>query len=124
MHPETVIADVATGSASPAQVRTLQSVDPDTYQDLMTQVTAEVGQNFQTMPSQTKQWLDILFQGDGMAGPAFSWRAAELIALNDERPTGPRAPSALPPPNERVSPNASGLEAISKSVTNRTGSGL
>jgi len=122
MHPETVIQDVANGTAVPSQIRALQTVDPDTYQNLLQSVTEEIGQNYEQTSSQTKQWCDILFQSDGIAGPAFSWRAAEFMteSMQNEK-QGKPAQSSTAPLSKTQPPTASGLEAIRSGVTNRGG---
>lgn len=121
MDPHTVVEAVSNGSATPAQIKTLKVVDPDTYQSLTQAVITEVGNNYSQMPAQTKQWLDILFQSDGIAGPGFSWKAATYMTEGEKKnPRGPMPMKALPPPSEQA-PQASGINAIQKGVTNRGG---
>ena len=109
------------GSASPEQIRALKLVHPETYAQLQSDIMAEVGQNYEQTTSQTKQWLDILFQSDGIAGPCYSWKAADAMANADQRAGNKPMPmGALPPPSEQA-PSASGIAAIQKGVTNRAG---
>lgn len=125
MHPETVLASVAAGTASAQQIRTLQAVDPDSYAQLLADITTEVGQNFAAMSSQRKQHLDIIFASDGIAGPCYSWRAAEHIQEHLQSTQGQQAKplagaSAMSTPRGQDSaPNARGLSAIAAGVTNR-----
>ncbi len=125
MHPVTVLHSVAAGTASAAQIRTLQAVDPDTYAQLLSAITAEVGQNFQAMSSQRKQHLDIIFASDGIAGPAYSWRAAEHIqeSMQQSQAARGKAPASSTPmatkKGQASAPNARGLDAIAGGVTNR-----
>ncbi len=44
-------------------------------------IIAEVGANFESIPWSTKMSLDLLFQADGLAGPAFSSKAAAMIGF-------------------------------------------
>jgi hypothetical protein len=119
MHPETVIDSVEDGSASPEQIRCLKTVDPDSYATLVADVTSEIGQSYEQVTSQTKQWLDILFDSDGIAGPAYSWAAADYMAEAEKaRGAKPMPMGQLPPPSEQA-PQATGLNAIQKGVTNR-----
>lgn len=118
MDPETVLDDVEDGTAAPAQIRTLQAAHPDIYTDLLQSVVNEVANNFDEMSSQTKQWLDILFDTDGLAGPAFSWRAADMIeSAEQEQPQTAR--SGIDIPADELAPSASGINAIKNGVTNR-----
>jgi len=119
MHPESVVDSVEDGSASPEQIRALKTIDPDSYAQLVQDVTAEVGQNYEQTTSQTKQWLDILFDSDGIAGPAYSWAAADYMAEANAKNAGQPAPmGAMPLPSEQAPTNRS-LDNIAKGVTNR-----
>jgi hypothetical protein len=123
MHPQTVVDDVAAGKATPAQIKALHTVDPQLYQSLLSAVTTEVGQNYSQIPAQTKQWLDILFQSDGIAGPAFSWRAAQAIQESLAQPGQPASSAQMASKDAKqpLQPNARGLDKIASSVTNRSG---
>jgi hypothetical protein len=120
MNPETVVEAVGNGSATPAQVKALAVVEPGAYQSLLAAVTEEAANNYSQMPAQTKQWLDILFQSDGIAGPGQSWKAAQFIQQYEQRrPAGAGMKmDNLKPPSEQA-PEARGLSAIAKGVTNR-----
>lgn len=130
MDPHTVLTDVANGSAVPAQIKALQAVHPDVYQSLLAQVTAEVGQNFGQIPSNRKQWLDILFQSDGLAGPAHSWKAAEFATehYQSAQQKGPPPSAAMAQQGtaskQQGRASSGALDAIKSGVTNRMGSGV
>ncbi len=119
MHPETVIDAVEDGSASPEQMRALATVDPDAYATLKADVVAEVADSYEQTTAQTKQWLDILFQSDGIAGPAYSWKASDYMAESSAK-TGNMPMGSLPPPSKQA-PQSSGINAIKGGVTNRAG---
>jgi hypothetical protein len=120
MHPETVIDAVHDGSASPEQMRALATVDPDAYATLKADIVAEVADSYEQTPSQTKQWLDILFQSDGIAGPAYSWKASDYMAEGADRTGQGLAMGAMQPPSKQA-PQSSGINAIRSGVTNRAG---
>lgn len=119
MHPETVIDSVEDGSASPEQMRALATVDPDAYATLKADVVAEVADSYEQTTAQTKQWLDILFQSDGIAGPAYSWKASDYMAESAAK-TGNMPMGSMPPPSKQA-PQSSGINAIKSGVTNRAG---
>lgn len=119
LHPETVLDDVANGDATPEQVRILSDVHPDIYAMLKEDVVNEVANNFGEMTAQTKVWLDILFDADGLAGPGFSSLAARYIqeSTQQDQMQKPRASAELD--LESAAPPAAGLQAIKSGVTNR-----
>ncbi len=120
MHPETVLQDLEHGVATPQQINILRDVHPDVHSQLMDGVVNEVANNFGEIDSQTKAWLDILFDSDGIAGPGFSSKAAQYIqdsaklALQGKagRPAGTGDLQSTGKP-------AAGLNALSNSVTNK-----
>ncbi len=118
MHPETVIDAVHDGSASPEQMRALATVDPDTYATLKADIVAEVADSYEQTPAQTKQWLDILFQSDGIAGPAYSWKASDYMAEGSDRTGQGMQMSSMPPPSKQA-PQSRGISNIEQGVTNR-----
>lgn len=120
MHPETVIDAVHDGSASPAQMRALATVDPDAYATLKADIVAEVADSYEQTPAQTKQWLDILFQSDGIAGPAYSWKASDYMAEASDKTGQGMNMGAMQPPSKSA-PQSSGINAIKSGVTNRAG---
>jgi hypothetical protein len=71
-NPGNVIYDVATGEATPTQIRALREVHPDIYGDLRANVLKQIGQMGQKVPFETLRQLDNLFDMPGVAGPAFS----------------------------------------------------
>jgi hypothetical protein len=118
MHPETVIDSVEDGSASPEQMRALATVDPDAYATLKADVTAEVADSYEQTTAQTKQWLDILFQSDGIAGPAYSWKAADIMAAGEAKTGQSMQMGAMPAPSKQA-PQSRGISNIQNGVTNR-----
>jgi hypothetical protein len=117
MNPETVIDAVEDGSASPEQMRALATVDPDAYATLQADIIAEVSDSYEQTTAQTKQWLDILFQSDGIAGPAYSWKASDYMAESSAK-TGGMPMGAMPPPSKQA-PQSRGIQNIQNGVTNR-----
>jgi hypothetical protein len=117
-EPRTVFEDVRDGLASPTQLRALEAVHPDLYEELKLQMHREVAEYGGTMPTQKKIRLDILFEGDGMAGRAFAWPLA--MAIKQGRAER-RQRSQGSTPNSQANTTAAparGLTAISASVTN------
>lgn len=94
-EPETVLESVADGTAVPSQVRTLEAVHPQLYQQLRTAVIGEVAQAPAQVSTQTKVWLDILFNADGLAGLSYSWGAGN--AFKTGMPPEQQTPSGTLP---------------------------
>lgn len=120
MDPESVLDDIEHGTVTHLQIQTLQESHPDSYERLRTEILAEVGANFQNIPTSTKMQLDLLFQADGLAGPMFSSEAAAIIGAADAAAMKRKQPG--PPESgatDDVGASSSGLEAIRSSVTNR-----
>lgn len=117
-NPASVLDDVKRGVASPTQIRTLEAVHPDIYQNLKLAIMSEVSQNPEGISTQRKLRLDILFGGDGMAGRAFAWPLAKAVKdYRAGRSTGALAASPTPPAIGKTTPSR-GLDAIKSSVTN------
>lgn len=115
--PASVLTDVRDGTASPTQLKTLEAVHPDIYQSLRIALARQVSENPDSMSTQRKIRLDILFGGDGMAGRAFSWPLAMAIkTYRASRGTG--ALSASMGGSSQKAPAARGESAIGNSVTN------
>lgn len=121
MDPESVLDDVERGTVSHLQIRTLEGAHPDIYQSMRTEVIAEVGANFQEIPWSTKMSLDLLFQADGLAGPAFSSKAAAMIGEAMQSASQRKTPGpAVDGSADAAANGPSGLESIRTSVTNRS----
>jgi hypothetical protein len=122
--PNSVLEDIDAGTATGLQMKTLRESSPDLYEQLRSDVVEEVGKNFRNVPLSTKLQLDILFEADGMAGPFFSSKAADMIgqSLKDD---AARGPSGKEPDVDidqlSTSAGPSGLSAIQSSVTNKGG---
>jgi hypothetical protein len=124
MNPESVLQDIDQGTATPLQMKTLKESDPDLYEQLRSDCIEQVGTHFANVPTATKLQLDLLFDADGLAGPMFSSKAADMIgeSMQAQKERGQNAPMPAPTPGEtKGSAGPSGLEAIKSSVTNRAG---
>lgn len=120
-YPDTVLDDLAAGTASPAQMRVLRDVHPDVYGEVQSEVMFEAASAFESIRPQTLNQLDILFETDGLAGPSFSWRAAGYMAESREE-FAQRAPGASSGPSataDQLAPTAGSINAIQSGVTNR-----
>ncbi len=69
--PGDVVYDVATGEATPTQIKALREVHPDIYGGLRASVLKQVGQVGQKIPFETLRTLDVLFDLPGVAGLSF-----------------------------------------------------
>lgn len=120
-EPATVLEDLGNGEASPMQMRVLQDVHPDTYEQVKHDAIFEAANAFAEIPTQRKQQLDILFESDGVAGPCFSWRCAEYIQEGNDAAMqrGMSGPSFDPAGSEEMASPAASLNAIRSGVTNR-----
>lgn len=120
MDPESVFDDIDRGTVTHLQIETLQGAHPDIYQQMRTEILAEVGANFETVPTSTKMQLDILFGADGLAGPLFSSEAAAIIGAASQAAAQRKQPGPADTGGaEETAAGPSGLEAIRTSVTNR-----
>ena len=119
MNPASVLEDVRDGRASPTQLRTLATVHPDIYQSLHLALVRHVAQSPESMTTQRKLRLDILFDSDGIAGRAFSWPLAKAIkSLHQGAPSGSLAGARAATEAMGKSTPSRGLSAIKSSVTN------
>lgn len=120
LNPASVFQDVKNGSATPTQLRTLQTVHPDLYDGLRLQLVRQVAQNPASMSTQRKLRMDILFGGDGTAGRAYSWPLANAIrGYRQERTAqaGSGNQTAAASTAHKSAPSRS-ISAIKSSVTN------
>lgn len=79
---------------------------PDLYQQLRTAVLLEAAQLGPRLTTQTAVYLDLLFEADGLAGAAFSFRAADY--MQEAREQELRMP---PPAFGATNQNAAGRRA-------------
>lgn len=89
--PGDVIYDVATGDATPTQIRALREVHPDIYGSLRAEVLKQVAQAGQKIPFETLRGLDNLFDLPGVAGPAFGPSMTATMATAYAQP-GSKSP--------------------------------
>lgn len=116
--PASVLTDVRDGTASPTQLKALEACHPDIYQSLRIALARQVSEHPDSMSTQRKIRLDILFGGDGMAGRAFSWPLAMAIkTYRASRGTGALSAS-MGGSSTPKAPSARGTSAIAGSVTN------
>jgi hypothetical protein len=120
LNPASVFEDVKNGTATPTQMRTLQTVHPDLFDSLRLQLVRQVSQNPDSMSTQRKLRMDILFGGDGLAGRAYSWPMAKAIsAYRQDRAAqaGSGNQMAASSTAHKSAPSRS-ISAIKSSVTN------
>lgn len=118
MDPASVFEDVKNGMASPTQIRTLQTVHPDLYQSLRMALVRQVSESPESLTTQKKLRLDILFGGDGLAGRAYSWPMARAIAAYDDQRRAAGGSGSMPPSGQAKAAPSRGLNKISSSVSN------
>lgn len=111
-HPGDVIHDVASGSATPTQIKTLQAVHPDIYRDLTSEVLKQIGQADGKVPFETLRTLDCLFNFGPLLGRSFSPQFSNILAQGRAQPKG-----QAQGPNTMTAPSAAtdklgGLSAI------------
>ena len=122
-EPASALDDIERLRASPIQMSTLKDVHPDIYNSVRKELFMQAGQDPQSIPSQTKLSLDIMFQADGLGGLFASTEAARYIsnARNlSVRQGGRRAPidrQASQQAQESV--EAAGVRAVRTGVTNK-----
>lgn len=121
-HPETVYEDIQARVATSQQMRALESQHADLYAQLKQDAVEQIGVNYRSVPHSTKTYLDILFDGDGLAGPMYSSYAAQQIGIAQSERQGQTGRSPLSGPVGKApggAPETSGVAAIKGSVTNR-----
>jgi hypothetical protein len=121
MEPETVLDDIEHGSANTIQMQTLKDVHPDIYNDVRKEMFMQAADTFQSIPSQTKLSIDIMFGADGLGGLFASNEAARYITAARNMPAARKAPAQsqarVEQQNESV--EAAGPAAVRTGVTNR-----
>jgi hypothetical protein len=124
MEPMTVIDDLADGRAQPAQMKHLRHAHEDLYAQLQLDVTRQVAEAYEYIPTQTKLYLNIMFETDTIAGPAHSALAARYIgdAAKEEKQQGedgpPRGARFGSDGDNDVNPEPTAIGAIKGGVTN------
>lgn len=121
MEPETVLDDIERGQANTVQMTTLKRVHPDIYNDIRKEMFVQAADTFQSIPSQTKLSIDIMFGSDGLGGLFASNEAARYITAARNMPSKrkPRAESVAESKQQAASVEASGPAAVRTGVTNR-----
>lgn len=123
LDPSSALDDIAERKASPMQMKVLREQHADIYMPLRTATIAHAANTFETLDLSTQLSIDLMFDADGLAGPAHSWRAAEYMqeaqeAERDRQANRPRLPMA-PSDADDIAPEAGSLNAIRSGVTNR-----
>jgi hypothetical protein len=94
--PETVLQAVGDGTATPPQMRALEAVHPELYESLKASVIEQVSKNPSAVKQQTKVWLDILFESDGLAGLGYSMKAGRMFRPDPQAEQEGKGPSVPP----------------------------
>lgn len=77
--PESVLDALGEGTATPAQIRALEAVHPKLYTQLRDEIVKAVSSAPASVPQQTKVWLDLVFNTDGLAGPSYSLAGGMML---------------------------------------------
>lgn len=112
--PETVLHSLEEGTAVPLQIEALKAVHPEDYARLRNDIMGEIARAPEQIPTQTKLWMDILFDMDGAAGLAYSWEAGLAFREPQEQPL-PRAGEPKTKPSEPSAP--AGITAMKSGPT-------
>ncbi len=121
MEPETVLDDIERCRANTVQMATLKSVHPDIYNDVRKEMFMQAANTFQSIPSQTKLSIDIMFGSDGLGGLFASNEAARYITAARNAPNKRKPPieSQARIEQQNQSVEAAGPAAVRTGVTNK-----
>lgn len=122
MEPESALDDIEHGSASTIQMRTLKLVHPDIYNDVRAEVFRQSAANYQSIPSQKKLSMDIMFGADGLAGPFATTEAARYVTAARNNPAAKKSARPMSEAQREQSgesTEAAGPRAVRTGVTNK-----
>lgn len=123
-EPASALDDIERLRASPTQMQTLREMHGDIYNSVRTELLMQAGQDFQSIPSQTKLSLDIMFDADGLGGLYTSNEAARYVseAMNRSVAKGHGGASAGSDKSNRQAQDSiepAGVRAVRTGVTNK-----
>lgn len=122
-EPATALDDIEKLRATPIQMATLKNLHGDIYNEVRRELFMQSGETFQSIPSQTKLALDIMFDADGLGGLFASNEAAGYVAnamnRNTQKGKGGQQGMAQADKQADQSVEAAGVRAVRTGVTNK-----
>lgn len=122
IDPSSCMDDIEFLRASTIQMQTLKDVHPDIYSSIRTELLLQSSEDPQSIPSQTKLSLDIMFDADGLGGLFASNEAARYIteARNQSvKRGGARQHDSKGDQESQSTVEAAGVRAVRTGVTNK-----
>ncbi len=123
MEPQSALADIEALRASPIQMRTLKELHGDIYNEIRSETFLQAGENFRSIPSQTKLSMDIMFEADGLGGLFATNEAARYMAEAMNASASGKGARRKESPQASAQAQASvepaGVRAVRTGVTNK-----
>jgi hypothetical protein len=114
--PQNVFADLASGRATPAQLRAVQHVHPDLFSTFQQQAIRSMAERQTPPPYETQRYMDQVLSLDGAYSPGMSWAVARNVQ-NARRGQPKQASNIRTPRPSEAGQDPRGLAAISSGPT-------
>jgi hypothetical protein len=115
-EPADTLRDVASGRATPKQLRALAAVHPDVFAQFQAQTIRKMSSRLKPPPYESQRYLDQVMQLQGAYSPAMSPRVA--LNIKNSLANAPANPEGLQSDKLQTSPsNPRGIASISSGPT-------
>lgn len=114
--PQHVFADLASGRATPAQLRAVQHVHPDLFSTFQSHAIRALAERQTPPPYETQRYLDQVLSLDGAFSPGMSWAVARNVQNARRGDPKPASNIRTPRPSE-AGQDPRGIAAISSGPT-------
>jgi hypothetical protein len=114
-EPADTLHDVATGRATPKQLRALQAVHPDLFAQFQGKVIQKMSARLKPPPYESQRYLDQVMQLDGAYSPALGSKVARNV--KNSMSTAPHADHFKQAPLVTSPSNPRGIASISSGPT-------
>lgn len=117
-EPADTLHDVATGRATPKQMRAIQAVHPDLFAQFQSAVIQKMSARLKPPPYESQRYLDQVMQLDGAYSPALGSKVAKNI--KNSMQTAPHADHFKQAKLDTSPSNPRGIASISSGPTSGT----
>lgn len=115
--PQNVMRDLASGRATPAQLRAVKSVHPDVFSTFQVHAIRSLAERQTPPPYETQRYLDQVLSLDGAFSPGMSWSVARnVISSRQGAPQNKGSNIRTPRPSE-AGQDPRGLAALKSGPT-------
>jgi hypothetical protein len=119
--PANVFRDLASGRATPAQLRAIGAVHPDLFAQFQKTAITKLSARQTPPPYETQRYLDQVLSLDGAFTPGLSWRVAKNIAAARMPQNSPVQASNIKSPRpSQAGLDPRGIAALSSGPTSGT----